>query len=149
MLTRTKLTKAEIARRLSVSRTAVGNWAKGLVIGGWRELKQHISTGRPSKLSDDQLVTLRQILQRGAVAAGFPTERWTLGRVKQMVEREYDVSYHLNYIPRLLDRLDWSWQKPLSRAAERDEADIQAWIDHDWPRIKKGSAPRAGYRVSR
>ena len=149
LLRRTKLTKAEIARRLSVSRAAVGNWAKALETGGLRQVSGNISTGRPSKLSEEQMAELCEILGGGAQAAGFPTERWTLGRVKKVIDWEYHVSYHLNYIPRLLARLDWSLQQPLARATERDEARIQAWIDADWPRIKKGTPPRAGYRVLR
>jgi putative transposase len=147
LLRRTKMTKAAIARRLAVSRAAVGNWAKALEIGGLGPLNQHPSTGRPGKLSDEQMAELYQVLQRGAQAAGFPTERWTLRRVKQVIDWEYHVSYHLNYIPRLLARLGWSLQQPLARAAERDEARIQVWADADWPRIKKGTPPGAGYRV--
>ena len=126
LLRDTKMTKAAIARRLSVSRAAVGNWVKALSEGGLQELGQRFSTGRPSKLSDEQMEDLEQILRRGALAAGFPTERWTLARVKQLIEREYAVTYHLNYLPRLLQRLGWSRQQPLARVAEREEEVIRA-----------------------
>jgi transposase len=75
LLRRTKLTKAVIARRLSVSRAAVGQWAKDLAEGGLRQLSQRRSLERPAKLSDEQMDKLDQILRRGALAAGFPTER--------------------------------------------------------------------------
>lgn len=149
LLRRTKLTKAAIARRLSVSRAAVGQWAKDLAAGGLRQLDQHRSTGRPCKLSDDQLDHLDQILERGALAAGFPTARWTLARVKRVIEREFGVTYHLTHIPRLLQRRGWSLQQPLARAVEREEEVIRAWLAHDWPRIKKGAATWRRHRVLR
>ena len=140
LLRRTKLTKAAIARRLSVSRAAVGQWAKDLAKGGLHQLYARHSMGRPGKLNGEQMNLLDQILRRGALAAGFPTQRWTSPRVKQVIEREFQVTYHVTHIPRLLQRLGWSLQQPLARAAERDEEVIQAWLAHDWPRIKKGAA---------
>ncbi|MCL5996866.1 MAG: winged helix-turn-helix domain-containing protein [Chloroflexi bacterium] len=149
LLRRTKLKKAAIARRLSVSRAAVGQWAKDLAAGGLRQLDQRRSTGRPGKLSDEQMDHLDQILQRGALAAGFPTARWTSARVKQVIEREFAVTYHISYLPRLLERLGWSLQQPLARAVERDEEVIQAWLAHAWPRIRKGAATWRRHRVLR
>ncbi len=148
-LRRTKLSKAAIARRLAVSRSAVGQWAKALAAGGLRRLKPRRSTGRPCKLTPEQLAELDQILRRGALAAGFPTDRWTAPRVKRVIDGTFHVTYHVTYIPRLLARLGWSLQQPLARAVERDEAVIRAWLAHDWPRIKKGAAPWRGHRVFR
>ena len=74
---------------------------------------------------------------------------WSLARVKRVIEREFAVTYHVNYIPRLLQRLGWSLQQPLARAMERDEEVIQAWVTLDWPRIKKGAATWRRRRVFR
>ena len=149
LLRNTKLSKAAIARRLAVTRSAVGQWAHDLAAGGSRALAARTSTGRPGKLSADQLQELDQILRRGALAAGFPTDRWTAARVKAVIEQVFGATYHVKYIPRLLARIGWSLQQPLTRAAERDEAVIRAWLTQDWPRIKKGAATWRGHRVFR
>jgi len=140
LLRRGKLTQAEIARQLGVSRMAVSQWAARLEAGGVRQLRQRHSSGRPAKLTTAQRGQLRRLLRRGARTAGFPTERWTLARVQQVIKRKFDVSYHRNHLAWLLDQLDWSVQQPLPRAAERDEDVIRAWLAQDWPRIKKGAA---------
>ena len=70
-------------------------------------------------------------LEEGAVAAGFPTEQWTQARVKKVIEREFGVVYHQNYICRWLDDLRWSVQKPDPRAIERDEDLIRTWLKQD------------------
>jgi transposase len=85
---------------------------------------------------------LVQKLEQGALAAGFPTEQWTQARVKKVIEREFGVHYHRDYISRLLHGLGWSVQKLDPRAIERDEDLIQAWLSQDWPRIKKSAASR-------
>jgi putative transposase len=142
-----KLSQAEIARRLGVSRTTVSDWAKQLVKGDLRQLQRRKSSGRPPKLTTVQAQRLLQQLKHGARAAGFATERWTLPRIQKVIEREYHLSYHPNYLGRLLARLGWSPQVPLPQAVERDEDWIVAWLEQDWPRIKKGAANRRRNRV--
>ena len=135
-----KLQQAEIARRLGVSRAAVTQWAQQLGTGGVRNLRRRAILGRPAKLNSRQQKALQGILKRGALAAGFPTERWTLRRVQRVIHREFGVTYHLNSLDYVLARLGWSAQQPLARAQERDEEVIRAWLEQDWPRIKKGTA---------
>jgi transposase len=144
-----KLRPAEIARQLGVSRSAVSQWAAQLKQGGLREWRRRRSAGRPPKLTAEQKRQLRRTLRRGAQKAGFQTERWTLARIQQVIERDFGVTYHRNHLSRLLDQLGWSRQQPLPRAVEREEAVIRAWLAHDWPRIKKGAATWRRHRVLR
>ena len=73
----------------------------------------------------------------GALRAGFATDRWTLKRIQQLIERDFAIVYHPNYLARLLHQLGFSVQQPTDRALERDEARVEAWRQRDWPRIKK------------
>ncbi len=142
-----KLTKAEIARQLGVTRGSVTAWAKKLDAGGKRKLRQHKSSGRPSKLTAEVKKKLKRLLDRGALAAGFPTDRWTLVRVSELLKNEFDIDYHPNSLGPVLDQMGYSVQKPLPRAAERDEELVKAWLAKDWPRIKKVAATRRNRRV--
>ena len=141
------LSQAAIARELEVSRATVSEWAKRLAAGGRRRLRRRSRSGRPAKLTRAQQRTLLRLLKRGALAAGFETDRWTGPRIQRLIEQQFAVSYHSRYLPRLLHRLNWSQQIPLARAVERDEALIRAWLAHDWPRIKKSASKRRKYRV--
>lgn len=144
-----KLRPAQIARQLGVSRSAVSQWSAQLKQGGLRQLRQRRGAGRPPKLTTEQKRQLCQTLRRGAPAAGFPTERWTLKRVQHVIQHDFGVTYHHNYLSWLLAQLGWSLQQPLPRAAEREETVIRAWLAHDWPRIKKGAATWRRHRVLR
>jgi len=95
-----RLSQAEIARRMGVSRATVTRWKKLLEQEGIRGLRARPHPGRPSKLSEEQWQHLLQILQRGAIAAGFPTERWTLQQIAEVIRREFGVRSH----PRSLGR---------------------------------------------
>ena len=149
LLKASKLTQIEIARQLGVSQAAISQWAKRLAIGGMRGLRRRRSSGRPPKLTPSQQCELKRYLKRGALAAGFPTDRWTLWRVQRLIKRLFGVVYHPNSLGRLLEQLDWSLQQPLPRAVEQDDEAVQRWREKDWPRIKKGSPQRCRHRIFR
>ena len=140
LLKQGKLSQAQIARQLGVSRAAVSQWAQQLHTGGLPRLYQRISAGRPAQLTPAQQHELVGQLKRGALAAGFSTDRWTLERIQQLIRLEFKVTYHPNYLSRLLRRLGWTPQYPLPRAKERDDELVEAWLRRDWPRIKKGTS---------
>lgn len=141
-----KLSQAEIARQLGVSRATVSDWAKKVEAAGLRGLRKRTAEGT-SKLTKEQKQRLKRLLDRGALSNGFSTDRWTLERVRQLIEREFEVTYHRNYLNRLLRQLGFSPQKPLPQAVEQDQDLVKAWLQQDWPRIKKVAANRRRNRV--
>jgi len=143
-----KLSKAEIARQLGVSRASVTAWAKVLDDKGMRGLTRKKAQGRASKLGDEQKKKLKRLLKQGAIKAGYLTERWTLERVGELIEKEFGITYHPKGMGRVLDKLGFSLQKPLARADERDEELVKAWLLQDWSRIKKGLAARRSDHIS-
>lgn len=142
LLQESSLSKAQIAARLGVSRTAVSQWAKRARTGGLRRLAGGVSGGRPCKLTRQQQHALLRQLRHGALSAGFPTDQWTLPRICQVIAREFAVEYHPKYLNRFLRRLGWTPQLPQPVPTERDEQLIRAWLQKDWPRIKKSAAAR-------
>jgi putative transposase len=137
LLRRGRLSQAEIARRMGVSRASVTRWKQRLEQEGIRGLRARPHPGRPCKLSEEQGQRLLQILEKGARARGFPTERWTLQRIAEVIWREFGARYHPRSLGPDFRARGWSPQRPVPRARERDEALVEAWLKHDWPRIKK------------
>jgi len=74
----------------------------------------------------------------GATANGFVGELWTLERVALVIERLTGICHHPAHVWALLrHRLGWSVQRPVRRAAERDQDAIDRWVKETWPRIKE------------
>lgn len=132
-----RLSQAEIARALGVSEAAVSGWRRRLACAGRAGLRRRAHTGRRPRLTKRDWQRLGALLRRGAVAAGFETEQWTLRRVAEVVRREFDVRYHFRSLGRLLRAHGFSPQHPAPRAAERDEGLVTAWLRRDWPALKK------------
>ena len=61
------------------------------------------------------------MLVAGALQAGFPTELWTVKRVRALVAREFGVEYTNSGGWELLRSLGFSPQKPEKRATQRDD----------------------------
>lgn len=142
-----KLSQAEIARHLGVSRATVSDWAKTVEAKGMRGLRKRKAAGSQSKLNPMQKQKLKYMLDSGALANGFPTDRWTLERVRQLIQQRFEITYHPNYLNRLLRKLGFSPQKPLPQAIEQEKELVQAWLQRDWPRIKKVAAARRRNRI--
>lgn len=142
-----KLSQAEIARQLRVSRATVSDWAKTVEVEGIGGLRKRTAKGGTSKLTNEQQQRLKRLLDRGALANHFSTDRWTLERVRQLIQREFEVTYHRNYLNRLLRQLGFSLQQPLPQAIEQDQELVEAWLQQDWPRLKKVAKNRRRNRV--
>src|SRR5262249_27084741 len=96
-----RLTHAAIARRLGVSLRAVRQWAKrlhGHQASGLTALPSRRSPGRQPRLSRAQWRGALRLLRRGALKAGFETDRWTLRRLRDLIRRQFGVTYHPNYL---------------------------------------------------
>ena len=137
LLRQERLSQAEVARQLGVSRASVSRWAATLHQQGRRGLEARPRTGRPPRLAARDWVRLGRLLDRGAAAAGFATERWTLKRIAALIERELGVRYHPRYLERPLKAHGFSVQRPATRARERDELVIAVWPKREWVALKK------------
>src|SRR5215218_7395190 len=142
LLRQGQLSQAQIARHLGVSRASVSRWAATLAQDGQRGLKARPIPGRSPRLDEKAWIRLGRLLDRGALAAGFATERWTLARIAALIEREFGVHYHPRYLERPLKAHGFSVQRPAPRARERDELVIAVWPKREWVALKK-SAPGA------
>ena len=134
----------EVARLVGASPSAVHGWKQALDQGGPAALKAKPHPGRPPGLTLEQKRELEQILRAGPLAAGFPTDLWSLARIAQVIERHFGVRYHPGHVWKILRAMNWSPQKPERRARERDEEAIRRWRKEDWLRIKKKPASKAG-----
>ena len=141
LLRRGRLTQAAIARRFGVSRARVSRWAAIVRRQGRDGLRARPKAGRPPRLDARAWARLGRLLARGAVAAGFETERWTLRRIAALIRREFGVRYHPRYLERPLKAHGYTAQRPATRAEGRDERAIAAWPRREWVAIKKAGPP--------
>jgi transposase len=129
--------QADIARKYGVNPSSVCRWKKRLEERGIEGLKARKAPGASPKLSTEQQRVLREILLQGAAAYGYDIDLWTLKRVAEVIRKEFGVSYHFRSLGGVLHRMGFSPQKPKRRAAERDQAAVQTWLEEHWEKDRK------------
>ena len=133
----TGLSLNEVGRRIGCAPSSVMRWLGARRRGGPDALRVRFSPGRPLKLGTRQRGRLLKLLLKGPPAHGYRTQLWTTARIAEVIRREFSVAYHRDHVGRLMHSLNWSPQKPETRALERDEEAIEGWKRKDWPRVKK------------
>jgi transposase len=129
--------QADIAVALKVSKGAVSQWVSMAKRQGKEILTSRPHQGRPSELSEEEKRVLPDHLSHGAEAYGFRGDVWTCMRVRKVVEWEFGVSYHKSHVARLLKELNWTPQRPVERASQRNEVEIAHWRQEIWLEMKK------------
>ncbi len=124
--------------------SAVSNWLRKARDGGADALRtRRHQTGKRPKLTSEQQQRLLTLLTTSAEEHGAIGERWTGKRVAALIKREFGVTYHPEYIPRLLRSLGWTPQQPVQHATQRDEAKTTAFTA-EWAAVKKGRSNKNG-----
>jgi transposase len=67
----------------------------------------------------------------------FETELWTAARLGQLIQEEFGIRLNWRYLSVWLRDRGFTPQKPQRVPRERDPEVIAAWLESDWPRIKK------------
>jgi transposase len=127
----------DIAIALGVTKGAVSQWLAAERAGGRDALRAHTRRGPTPKLAPEKVRRIPDFLWHGPEAYGFPGEVWTCDRVANVLWEEFDVWYSRSQVSRILKRLGWTPQIPITRAIQRDEEAIERWRVESWPALKE------------
>ena len=139
MIVRQGLGVNEVARRLGVTHGIVSRWYSAYRNGSnsYDALKSRKHTGRPSRMNRRQLANIPKILLKGAGHYGFSTDLWTAERLAKVIGEKYDIPYSPSQVARILDSINFSYQKPEGKAREYDEKKVRDWVKNTLSDIKK------------
>src|SRR5260370_25993566 len=125
---------AVIARVLGVSKASLYKWHRLLSEHG--DVKFSSPTGRPRKLSNEQITVLGELLFKGATAHGWPSQLWTSDRVAAVIKRHFKGTCSHSTAWTVLKRyLGWTAQRPVQRFASGNEELIRRWKEVELTRI--------------
>jgi transposase len=131
-----------LAAQLDVTRGAINRWLQWYEALGVEGLVTRTPPGPPSRLSDAQREELAELIEAGPQAAGYVSGVWTGPMIGDLIEQRFQVRYHNHHVPRLLNELGFSVQRPHKRLARADAEKQAVWLRERLPAIKK-KRPRA------
>lgn len=111
------VTQSQVARRYGVSRTTASRWHRSIVHKGVEGLHRRRATGRPSRLTADQVEGIRRMYFEGALAYGFVNDRWTTARLATAIEKQFGIRYDQDHVGRLMHKFGLRERKFIYRPA--------------------------------
>jgi transposase len=127
----------DIGLALDASKGAVSRWLTAAGRGGPEALRSHAAPGAVPKLAPEQIHRIPDFLWHGPESYGFRGDVWTCERVAGVLYEEFGVTYSKSQVSRLLKRLGWTPQIPITRAIQRDEEAIERWRVESWPVLRE------------
>ena len=132
-----------VAKSFGVYRTSIYKWLRAHKRRGREALQSTTAKGPTPKLSEAQKKRVRRwIVGKDPRQYGFDYGLWTRSIIAEMIQEKFKVSLTLPSVGRLLTSLDITPQKPLRRAYERDEQEIQKWKETKYPELRKRAKQR-------
>jgi transposase len=133
-------TSGQIAVMLHAPRSKVSEWLKNYEQYGYESLLEGQRSGRPSELSAKQLIDLGDIIDSGPIAYGYTSAIWSSIMIRDIIQNEFSIDYHPGHIRKLLNKMNFSVQKPKRILARADEDQKSKWRRYIYPNIKKKPA---------
>jgi transposase len=127
----------DVAAFLGVHPVTVAKWVARHRADKDNGLAAKPAPGRPRFLTAAQERKVLGWLNESPTRHGFATDLWTARRVAELIHKKFGVQFHPNYLREWLSERNYTPQKPVRRARQRDQAAIDRWVAEDRPRIQK------------
>jgi transposase len=122
--------RTKTAKHLKVNRRMVNDWAKRFFNEGLDGLKEKPRTGRPKKLTEEQLIKFTQYVKTEAVKP--KGGRLNGHDYADYIDEQFSVRYTVQNVYLLLHQLNFSWITSRSRHPKPSEE-----IQDDFKKIPK------------
>jgi transposase len=138
------MAQTAVADAYGVNRKTVSRWVSKFRQGGSDALLRNAGSGRPRSLEDLTEEELLTITRAGAMAYGFETDLWTVGRVCRVIRDEFGIPVSKSTIRRRLCDAGLTYQKPEREYYEIDEAARKKWLRYEVPKIRRAVEKHRG-----
>lgn len=130
-----------VAEILGVSRSSVFDWQRKYRSGGLAALSTKFASGRPTVLSDAQMLQLYvMIVGKDPRQYSLGVALWTRKVIASLIAQKFGLAVSLPTVGRILKKLGMSVQRPLYRAYQRDPEKVRIWKEQTYPGIRAMAA---------
>ena len=131
----------DVADIMGVSRSAVLEWWEKYRRGGLAELSTKFASGRPTALSDRQMLELRALVVGiDPRQLSFGLALWTRDMIRELIWRRFHVKVSKVTVGRILKKLGMTPQRPLYRAWQQNPERVREWKEKTYPQIREEAA---------
>lgn len=126
--------KTKTARYLKVSRRIVNEWVARFYAKGMDGLSEKKRSVRPCNLDESQRFKLQEYIKSNSIKA--QSGRLKATDIVEYINSEFNVSYSVQNVYRLLHQLNFSWITSRSKHPKQSEN-----VQKDFKKIRNGNDP--------
>lgn len=140
MWKKNRYTHREIGDQVGVHYLTVGRWISRYKAGGMKALVSSTTQGRPvgagRSLSAEQEAQIQKLLiDKTPDQLKLRYALWTREAVQQLIGQETGIKLAIRTVGQYLKRWGFTVQKPKKKAYEQRPAEVQRWLDEEYPAI--------------
>ena len=102
----------EISKLYNEPVRTISSWTKKVAEGGVDSLRSGNHTGRPSRLSEQQMKNLDNDLRKSPEDFGYDYNNWDGIVLSKHLQDNYDVSLQVRQCQRIMKKLGYTLQRP-------------------------------------
>lgn len=135
----------DVADIMGVGRSTVLEWWEKYRRGGLAELSTKFASGRPTALSDRQMLELRAlVIGIDPRQLSFGLALWTRDMIRELIWQRFRVKVSKVTVGRILKKLGMTPQRPLYRAWQQNLEKVREWKEKTYPQIREEAARCGG-----
>ena len=130
-----------IARAYNFNRPCIYRWLRQYDEGGFEALKSEMPPGAEPLVTAEMDEWLKQTaLNKTPVDFGYDRNLWTCGILAELLKGQFGVTVSESAVRLHLKALGLTFQKPEYQDAERDEREIEFFLNVKFPKIQRLAA---------
>jgi transposase len=127
-----------IAKAYNFNRACIYRWLRQYDEGGFAALESDMAQGATPLVTSEMDEWLKQaVLHQTPVDFGYDTHLWTCALVADLLKQQFGVTVSESAVRLHLKHLGLTWQKPEYQDADRDEREIEYFLNEKFPKIQR------------
>jgi len=123
-----------VKRLYHIPARTIFTWLSRYRAGGWDALKEVSRSGRPRKLSGDDMQWVYNTVTMGNPQNDtFDCCLWTLHLLRTLIKKERGIALSKSAVSRLLSHLGLSPQRPIYQSYKQDPRNIARYLSESFP----------------
>lgn len=127
----------DITKALGLSAPVIYNWLARYRQHGMDGLKAKKISGRPPRLTGKMMKWIyNTVVQKNPFQFRFEFALWTRDMIREIINDKYKIKLSLSSVSRLLKQLGLTCQRPIFKAWQQNEQQVNNWLKKVFPKLK-------------
>jgi len=115
----------EISSSIKKPFTTISDWLRRVENEGIHRVYSIKQTGKPSRLTKEQLNFLKKILENSPEEQDIPLKMWTTSLVQYVIKKLFGVLYKVRNVLNIVKKLGFSWKVPRQEHIKKNKKAVE------------------------